>query len=92
MAEENRRLLRQHPPVIWLQASPEYLAARIGSDPNRPLLASGDALKKLQELSLERSGFYQECADLSVPREFMKKKDVTRLILRFLAGCQEGCS
>jgi len=89
MSEENRALLRSHPPVIWLQASPEYLAERIGGDPNRPLLATGDALKKLQELAALRSPLYQACADLVVPREFMKKNEVMLLILRFLARWQE---
>jgi len=88
MAEENRSLLQQQPPVIWLQASPEYLAQRIGGDPNRPLLAEGDALKKLQDLAALRYPLYSACADLTVPREFMKKSEVMLLILRFLASWQ----
>jgi len=88
MAEENRLLLQQQPPVVWLQASPEYLAQRIGGDPNRPLLAEGDALKKLQELAALRYPLYSACADLTVPREFMKKSEVLLLILRFLASWQ----
>jgi len=89
MAEENRTLLRSQPPVIWLQASPEYLAARIDGDSNRPLIAGGDTLKRLQELAALRDPLYRDCADLIVPREFMKKHEVVLTILRFLAAWQE---
>ncbi|MDX8405313.1 MAG: shikimate kinase, partial [Mariprofundus sp.] len=37
--EENRLILKAHPPVIWLKASPEFLADRIDGDSNRPLIA-----------------------------------------------------
>ena len=84
-APANRKLLKEHPPVIWLKASPEYLARRIDGDSNRPLIAQGDTLKKLQVLAEKRYPLYEECADLVVEREFMKKKEAMRMILRFLA-------
>lgn len=89
MAEENRRLLKQHPSVVWLQASPEFLAARIDGDSNRPLIAAGDTLNRLKSLAELRYPLYEECADLVVPREFLKKKEIVQMILRFLASRDE---
>ena len=86
MREENRRLLRAHPPVIWLRAAPEFLARRIDGDSNRPLIAQGDTLKKLQELAAVRYPLYAECADYVLPRDDMKKSQALQCILAFLSG------
>ena len=86
MAEENRELLKKYPPVIWLKASPEFLAARIDGDNNRPLIAAGDTLNKLNILAEQRYPLYEACADLVVPREFLKKKEIVQMILRFLSS------
>lgn len=85
MAPENLDVLKQHPPVIWLKASPEFLAARIDGDSNRPLIAEGDTLNRLRDLAAIRYPLYEACADLVIPREYMRKKEVMRVILRFLA-------
>jgi len=86
MAEENREILKANPPVIWLKASPEYLAERIDGDTNRPLIAAGDTLKRLRELAELRYPLYEQCADLVLPREHMKKKEIVQVILRFLSS------
>lgn len=85
MAPENLDVLKQHPPVIWLKASPEFLADRIDGDSNRPLIAEGDTLNRLRDLAAIRYPLYEACADLVIPREYMRKKEVMRVILRFLA-------
>jgi len=84
LREANRKLLKAHPPVIWLKAEPTFLAARIAGDTNRPLLADQDALAKLTALAEERYPLYAECADLVIERCEMKKKGVTDLIIKFL--------
>jgi len=84
LREENRALLKEHPPVIWLKASPEFLARRIDGDSNRPLIAEGETLKKLQALAEVRYPLYESCADYIVPRGEMKKRIVLDSILRFL--------
>jgi shikimate kinase len=84
MREENRALLKSHPPVIWLKASPEFLAKRIDGDSNRPLIAEGETLKKLQMLAEVRYPIYEACADYIVPRGKMKKRKVLKSILKFL--------
>lgn len=90
MREENRKLLKAHPPVIWLKASPEFLAGRIEGDSNRPLIAEGETLKKLQALAEVRYPLYEACADYIVPRGEMKKRKVLKAILRFLKGGRSG--
>ncbi|MBL4775882.1 MAG: shikimate kinase [Mariprofundus sp.] len=84
MSAENRRILKAHPPVIWLKASPEFLAKRIDGDNNRPLIAGGDTLKKLQDLADVRYPLYEQCTDYTLPRGDMKKPEALQSILAFL--------
>ena len=84
LREENRLLLKSHPPIIWLKASPEFLADRIDGDKNRPLIAAGGTLEKLQALAEIRYPLYKECADYILPREDMKKREALDSILEFL--------
>ncbi|MDQ6950549.1 MAG: shikimate kinase [Mariprofundales bacterium] len=60
----NGARLKQAGLVVWLDAPPEMLAARIGGDANRPLLKDVDPLMKARELALQRNGIYQNLADL----------------------------
>jgi shikimate kinase len=85
MSETNRHILKQHPPVIWLKASPEFLAGRIAGDRNRPLIAAGDVLEKLQELAAIRYPLYEQCADFILPRGDMKKTEALQTILDFIS-------
>jgi len=87
---ENRRILHDHPPVIWLKASPEFLAQRIDGDTNRPLIAAGDTLTKLQQLAAVRYPLYEQCADFILPRGDMKKKEALAAILEFLGRWQQA--
>ena len=88
ISKENRVLLKGNDaPVVWLKASPKFLANRIEGDTNRPLIASGDTLKKLQELSDVRNPLYEECADFILPRDAMKKQQAMEVIARFLRKC-----
>lgn len=63
--EANRALLARRAVVVWLHASPEVLAGRVGDDPDRPLL-DGDALETLRRLEAERRPLYDEAADMAV--------------------------
>jgi len=84
LREANRQMLKSHPPVIWLKAAPEYLAKRIAGDANRPLIANQDTLKRLSALAAERYPLYEECADLVIDRDQIKKKDVVAEIIDYL--------
>ena len=63
--ENNRRLMAQHQPVVWLRASPELLATRVGTGSHRPLLDE-DPAGVLERLDAIRRPLYAEVADVVV--------------------------
>lgn len=85
LAEENRKLLKQHAKVIWLDASPEVLAARIAGDSNRPLLRDVDALTRMQDLAIQRNPLYAEIADFHFNTEEKTDEESLNALLRFLS-------
>ena len=66
LMEENRALLRQSGFVVYLHADSEILARRTMRDRKRPLLNSGDRLKRAREILLQREPLYREVADCIV--------------------------
>jgi shikimate kinase len=63
LAEQNRKLLKDHGTVVYLCASPHDLWRRTRHDRNRPLLQTADPLAKLVELYKVRDPLYREVAD-----------------------------
>lgn len=63
---EARRMLELDATVVWLRASPELLAKRLGDDPSRPLLAGRDPLEAIRDMSVHRTPWYEEVADFIV--------------------------
>ena len=66
LAEQNRKLLKEHGTVVYLCASPHDLWRRTRHDRNRPLLQTADPLAKLVELYKLRDPLYREVADVIV--------------------------
>jgi shikimate kinase len=62
---ENRRRLREVGTVVWLRAPTAVLAARVGNDARRPLLA-GDPADALARLAEVRADAYAAAADAIV--------------------------
>ena len=62
---ENRRRLREVGTVVWLRAPTAVLAARVGNDARRPLLA-GDPAGALARLAEVRADAYVAAADAIV--------------------------
>jgi shikimate kinase len=79
MDENNRRLMEQHHPVVWLRARPEMLATRLGSATHRPLLDEDPAgvLKRLDAL---RRPLYAEVADVVVDVDDLTPEQVVTCI------------
>lgn len=64
---DNVRLLRAGGRVVWLQASPQAILARVGEGQGRPLLAGrGDLPGEVARLLGQREPLYREAADLVV--------------------------
>lgn len=64
--EENRQLLKQLGTVVWLKAEPETVYERVKGDTRRPLLQCEDPLAKIREMTVARSPYYQEAADVVI--------------------------
>src|SRR5207249_11210333 len=62
----NRRVLRAHGTVVWLDADADVLAARTAGDDGRPLLATGDRRATLARLARLRAGAYEAAAHVRV--------------------------
>jgi len=62
---ENRRRLREVGTIVWLRAPTAVLAARVGNDSRRPLLA-GDPAGVLARLAETRADAYAAAADAVV--------------------------
>lgn len=65
LRDENVALLRERATVVWLDATVETLAARVGDGAGRPLLA-GDPAARLASLDAQRRHRYAACADVVV--------------------------
>lgn len=57
---ENLEWLKQQSGVVCLDATPETIVSRIGSDPNRPLLQGDDPLIRIQSLMEQRAPLYAQ--------------------------------
>ncbi len=66
LAEENRRVMREHGTVVYLRARLESLWERTRRDTSRPLLATADPRGTLAALLEQRDPLYLEAAHLVV--------------------------
>ena len=65
VTEATRKLLSQPDVfVVWLTATPEFLASRTSKKPHRPLL-DRDPVAALRRLAQERTAWYEEVADVT---------------------------
>ena len=88
VSEHNRKRLRGLGTVVWLQAAPEELHRRIAADgetaASRPPLSTTDALTEVRTLLAQRSGWYEELADVKIDTTGRSPAAVTQMILRQL--------
>ena len=86
---ENRRRLAASGTVIYLHARPASLWLRVRHDRNRPLLATADPQKKLEQLYAERDPLYREVAAIVVDTGRQSVQALTRDLLAQLdASCK----
>lgn len=88
LAEENRRRLAAGGTVVYLHARPGHLWLRVRHDRNRPLLATPDPQKKLEELYAARDPLYRELADVVLDTG---KQSVQTLVRDLLARLDSRC-
>jgi shikimate kinase len=88
LREENRRALAGRGVVVWLEASPETLLARIAADPltaeRRPNLTALGGLAEIRSLLDQRTPLYRQCADLVVDADRLSPDAIARQIMDFV--------
>lgn len=92
LAEANRALLRRAGVVVWLRASTQTLASRVGTDGRRPLLGA-DPARTLTELTARRAALYDEVADVVVDVDGRSVAEVADVVLAAVAahtGIRDG--
>ena len=88
---ENRKQLRAHAFVVWLDARPDQLAARVGSGDDRPLLR-GDPAGALRRLDAVRRPVYEAVADAVVDTGDRAVDAVVADVLERVTHAQERVS
>ena len=69
-AESRARLRRPDVTVVFLDASPAFLASRVANRPQRPLLGRDESAREVfTRLHAERAALYAEVADVTVDVE-----------------------
>lgn len=87
VAAENRRILAAKGTLVWLDAAPETLVARIGDAAERPLLAGLDRagrVARLAQLRAERQSAYAE-APIRIETDGRGVGEVVELVIAALA-------
>jgi shikimate kinase len=82
---DNRTALRETGFVVWLDAPAEALAARLGPDDSRPLLAGGDRTATLTRLADVRAAAYDAAADVRIETQGRAAADVADAVLEAYA-------
>ncbi len=88
--DANFDVLRNAGPVIWLQASPATIVARIGGDDQRPSLTGTKTFtEEVVEVLLRRAPRYQRIAHLTVDTDSLDVGQVAAEIERMVRA-EEG--
>ncbi len=77
---QNRKLVKQAGLVVWLRATVDTMAARVGSGDGRPLLDDGPK-EALRLLYPERRATYQQVADVVIDVDTITPVEVTDRII-----------
>lgn len=80
--QDNISNMRRSGLVVWLRASPDVLAARVGRDSTRPLMAaSDDPVQALATLLRKRERRYAEAAHAVVDTDGRSVEDIVGTVL-----------
>ena len=81
--EQNRKLLQQIGPVVWLDASPEQLYQRVKHS-KRPLLQTDDPRRTVEELYRQREPLYREAATIRIDSSRLTHRQTAEAVLATL--------
>jgi shikimate kinase len=91
LREASRQLMHERSLVIWLDAPTEALIARLRlHNEQRPLLASGDPVARLNALRQDREPIYAATAHLRIETTGMRHAEIVAQILDRYKHLTEG--
>jgi shikimate kinase len=79
----NRRRMREHGMVVFLEADPADLVGRVGGQDHRPLLKD-DPAGVLRQMDRDRRALYEETAEHTVDVSKLQPDEVVAQILELL--------
>jgi shikimate kinase len=82
----NRDALVARSHVVWLRATPETAAGRVGDGHGRPLLQGDAPVDVLRRLIEERAPLYEATADLAIDTDDRSAADVADEVHAYLEG------
>jgi len=89
---ENRELLCNTSPVVWLTGTPETLWPRIQADATtaarRPALTVHQGIEEISHLLQVREPWYRECADVEIATDDKSPGTIVAEIVEYLRGLQ----
>ncbi len=88
LAEENRKILKKHFFVVWLQASSDVIKMRLMNDSEkhqqRPSLSGKNIIDEVDKILESRLKLYRDTADITVSTEKYDPDEVIDIIIRNL--------
>jgi shikimate kinase len=82
---QNVDVLKRNGRLIWLTASVETIAARIGGDMQRPSLTGRQShVEEIREVLIERMPKYRAAADVTIATDGRSIDDLAATILQYL--------
>jgi len=81
LREQNRKALKEHGFVIYLQCSVDRILERTRRDTQRPLLQTDNPRERLENLFAQREPLYLACADYKIDTGAMQSKAAVSRIL-----------
>lgn len=85
--ESNIDALRKQGRLVWLKASVETIARRIGGDTQRPSLTGTKSfIEEIEEVLLVRTPLYEKASDFQVPTDSFTVDEVLEQVLLWWQG------
>lgn len=82
LSAENRAVMKETGRIVWMEASPQTLARRLGDSLDRPALLTAEKTDEdvLKEMLEARRAFYEESADIWLPTDGLDVEETAREI------------
>jgi shikimate kinase len=86
LRQENVKVLKNNGRLVWLTASVETIAARIGGDSQRPSLTGTKShVVEIRDVLSERTPKYQAAADQLIPTDGRSVEELAKTILKHVS-------